>query len=328
MRKLCDISGWWPVVVAAVLVWGAPWALAVPKLYDGDGFSISRPYSTNDVYPNEYVYSDPEQPKFSKAAVLNMSQMTDLTELIMAYAKDKTICEYQSLRDLFTGQETSTKAILWWSRRCNGRRGKTVNQPPATRTESTLLRYRRKSSDRSGPKRKRNSDLSANDQKKLQALLRDKKVQCNPKKVVVELPNSEPHAVTLKPSCVYIKQCGGCCDSHYLECRPTQTKNKRFKVLAIEKRTSALAGPQIFRTITVQEHKKCSCECKVRAEHCTENQKYDANACSCYCPPEKRMNCPSGKVWDEKQCGCVCSDVSDCTTGRVFDHSTCRCLRN
>nr|ASU10867.1 PDGF and VEGF related factor 1 [Pacifastacus leniusculus] len=326
MREFRDISGWLTVVV--VVVSSAPRVLAVSKLYDNDGFSISRQYSTNDVYPNENVYSDLEPPKFSKAAALNMSQVTDLTELIMAYAKDKTICEYQSLRDLFMGQEASKKANMWWGRRCNGRRGKPVNQLPTTRTESTLIRYRRKSSDRAGPKRKRNSDMSPSDQKKLQALLKDKKVQCNPKKVVVELTNSDPHAVTLRPSCVYIKQCGGCCDSHHLECRPIQTKNKRFKVLAIDKRTTALAGPQAFRTVIVQEHKKCRCECKVRAEHCTGSQMYNGDACSCYCSPETRGNCPSGQVWDEKQCGCVCSDVSDCTTGRFFDHATCRCLRN
>ncbi|XP_053627582.1 vascular endothelial growth factor D isoform X2 [Cherax quadricarinatus] len=324
MWRTGDITGWCRIVVVMVAL-EATQVLAVPKLYDTDLFTNSRQYSSNDVYPSEHVDSSLHQPKFSKALAVNMSQVTDLTMYIMEFVRDRKICLSQTFSNLFLSNETSNKAKNWWRRRC-GRRAITKNQL-TPKSESTLIRYRRKSSNRSNSKPKKTLDLTDSEMKKLQALLKDKKVQCNPKKVVVELPNQEPHLLTLKPSCVYIKQCGGCCDSSHLECRPTVTKNKRFKVLVIKKRDLSLPGPQPFKTVVVAEHKKCQCECKVRMEHCTGNQLYDSDACSCYCPQESHKNCSSGKVWDDQQCDCVCSGVSECTTGRYFDTNSCRCLR-
>lgn len=72
--------------------------------------------------------------------------------------------------------------------------------------------------------------MTPNERKKLDKLIKNKNVQCKPKKAVVELPNDEKPLVMLKPSCVYIKQCGGCCDSPLLECRPEVVKNRKFKV--------------------------------------------------------------------------------------------------
>lgn len=58
--------------------------------------------------------------------------------------------------------------------------------------------------------------------------MKDKRIKCKPKKMAVPLPN--PNHTELKPECVYIKQCSGCCNSPHLECVPSRTKTKTFPV--------------------------------------------------------------------------------------------------
>ncbi|XP_068211148.1 vascular endothelial growth factor C-like isoform X2 [Palaemon carinicauda] len=295
--------------------------------------------TSNDVYPetidsgSSYLLPigalPPKDPSFSLDVARNMSAVTDLRELIMNYVQDERICQSESLRNLILGNGESDRAAnIWWARRC-GRRTSSFKQTNRNLPESTLIRYRRKSSNRDSSQQ--NLSISKKDQKKLQALLKNKKIKCNPKKAVVELPNEDSHHTILKPSCVYIKQCGGCCDSPHLECRPTNNKTRKFKVLELRKtdRPGAheFSNKQVLKTIKVTEHTACQCECKERQEHCSANQSYDPDSCRCYCSPDIDRNCPAGKVWDEKRCECVCSDVSECTTGRYFDINLCRCLK-
>ncbi|XP_037796719.1 vascular endothelial growth factor C-like isoform X5 [Penaeus monodon] len=258
----------------------------------------------NDVYLNPVPTA--AQQDWPLDLVRNMSQTTDLREFIMKFVEDERICTSKTLHELIVGKNTSDiSAHLWWNKRCGGNRG-------GIKTVSPL------------------SEMSASERKKLDKLIKNKNVQCKPKKAVVELPNDEKPLVMLKPSCVYIKQCGGCCDSPLLECLPEVVKVRKFKVLAFEKKLNnkvRFQSYQTLKTIRIQEHKKCKCQCKERAEHCTEHQVYDEGACRCTCPADVSKSCSDGKIWDERKCACVCSDVSDCTTGRYFDNSTCRCLR-
>ncbi|XP_037796718.1 vascular endothelial growth factor C-like isoform X4 [Penaeus monodon] len=256
----------------------------------------------NDVYLNPVPTA--AQQDWPLDLVRNMSQTTDLREFIMKFVEDERICTSKTLHELIVGKNTSDiSAHLWWNKRCGGNRG-------GIKTVSPL------------------SEMSASERKKLDKLIKNKNVQCKPKKAVVELPNDEKPLVMLKPSCVYIKQCGGCCDSPLLECLPEVVKVRKFKVLAFEKKLNnkvRFQSYQTLKTIRIQEHKKCKCQCKERAEHCTEHQVYDEGACRCTCPADVSKSCSDGKIWDERKCACVCSDVSDCTTGRYFDNSTCRC---
>lgn len=264
---------------------------------------------SNEVYPVSKFPTN--TPPFSLAVTRNMSLVTDVREFFMKYVEDDRICSSNSIRNIIVGSgETNIAANIWWAKRCEGRRSTTY----------------KKGSSSNLP------EMSKAEQKKLNKLLKNKNIQCNPKKAVVKLPNDDAPYVMLKPSCVYVRQCGGCCDSHLLECRPTQIKRRKFKVLALEKKMNKVgalqfANGQTLRKVIVEEHKKCQCECIEREEHCTSQQRYDADACRCFCPPELSKTCPPGKVWDENKCDCVCSDVSECTTGRVFDNDTCRCLR-
>lgn len=52
---------------------------------------------------------------------------------------------------------------------------------------------------------------------------------CNPYDQVIEIPNSKPN-VLLYPSCVVLKQCGGCCGHPDLMCKPTETAVKKVQV--------------------------------------------------------------------------------------------------
>ncbi|XP_069999187.1 vascular endothelial growth factor D isoform X4 [Penaeus vannamei] len=304
-RRLCT------VVMGCVLLALTSPIEAIPTIFN------------NEVYPNPVPTA--AQQDWPLDLVRNMSQTTDLREFIMKFVEDERICTSKTLHELIVGKNTSDiSAHLWWNKRCGAQRGfgvKTVSPL----SESTLIRYRRKSSNRRSTSQ--TPDMTPNERKKLDKLIKNKNVQCKPKKAVVELPNDEKPLVMLKPSCVYIKQCGGCCDSPLLECRPEVVKNRKFKVLAFEKKVNnklRFESVQTLKTITVQEHKKCKCQCKEREEHCTEHQVYDASACRCTCPADVSKSCSDGKIWDERKCACVCSDVSDCTTGRYFDNSTCR----
>ncbi|XP_047492450.1 vascular endothelial growth factor A-like isoform X5 [Penaeus chinensis] len=263
---------------------------AIPTVFNNDVYLNPAPTAAQQDWPLDLVR--------------NMSQTTDLREFIMKYVEDERICTSKTLHELIVGKNTSDiSAHLWWNKRCGGNRG-------GIKTVSPL------------------SEMSPSDRKKLDKLIKNKNVQCKPKKAVVELPNDEKPSVMLKPSCVYIKQCGGCCDSPLLECLPELVKERKFKVLAFEKKLNnkvRFQSYQTLKTIRVQEHKKCKCQCKEREEHCTEHQVYDAGACRCTCSAEVSKSCSDGKIWDERKCACVCSDVSDCTTGRYFDNSTCRC---
>ncbi|MPC16851.1 Vascular endothelial growth factor A [Portunus trituberculatus] len=227
---------------------------------------------------------------------------------------------------------------MWWSRRCGGRRGGSGLARLPTQSESTLIRYRRKSSNRDNPQNsldRKSLRVTARSQvrsakwQKLHKLMMDKRIKCKPKKAAVPLPNPNPYHTQLKPECVYIKQCSGCCNSPKLECVPVRTRTKTFPAMAI---TPTAKGHRFLKDekitmVKVEEHKQCQCECKVRAEHCSPSQEYNEGACKCQCPRHLDRSCPPRKVcpvWNEKECRCECRDLHTCTTGRYFDVNACR----
>ncbi|KAK7079291.1 hypothetical protein SK128_000602 [Halocaridina rubra] len=247
----------------------------------------------NEVYPDLILPSNTAP--FSLAFTRNMSSVTDLREFIMKFVQDERICFSKSIRDIiFSNGEDDRDALTWWGKRCE-RRSSSFRRVRNPLAESTLIRNRRKSSNRGDSK---GPTITPAQQKKLTKLLKNKKIQCNPKKAVVELPNDDPF-MTLKPSCVYIKQCSGCCESPLLECRPTQIKNRKFEVMAFIRDTAEsvkFVNTQPIKKVMVEEHKKCQCECKVRPEHCSPKQLYNADACRCYCAPQITRTCGPGKV--------------------------------
>lgn len=42
-------------------------------------------------------------------------------------------------------------------------------------------------------------------------------------------------------------------------------------------------GKLICISVTVPEHKNCTCKCAKTEKDCNKNQRYDPNTCSCHC---------------------------------------------
>lgn len=264
--------------------------------------------SYNEVYPVQPTASTPQDHEFSASRARNMSQTTDLREFLMRFVQDERICSDPILQSIILTEDGGDeRAKVWWSRRCGGgRRGAGLTRPP-TQTES--------------------SRGDAKKWQKVQKLMKDKRIKCKPKKAAVPLPNPNPFHTELKPECVYIKQCSGCCNSPQLECVPVRTKTKTFPAMAITSTTRGhrFAKDQMIKMVKVEEHRACQCECKVRAEHCAPYQVYSEDECQCQCPKNVDRSCPPRKVWNEKECRCECRDAHTCTTGRYFDVNSCRC---
>lgn len=103
--------------------------------------------------------------------------------------------------------------------------------------------------------------------------------------------------------------------------------------------------------IIVKEHTACRCECKVREEHCSGLQEYDADECACLCRNTadldkcervriifnnenllfmKFVKCLQQSelhVWNKSACNCRCRNPLPCSTGYLFDQQSCSCIK-
>jgi hypothetical protein len=113
-----------------------------------------------------------------------------------------------------------------------------------------------------------------------------KQATCQPiDQVVSVIPKDERDPTVLYfPSCVLIKQCGGCCAHSGTTCSPVDEAEKTVTV----KKTKYQAGAKRLQslgdiTVTVKEHKKCKCQCKKTAADCNSLQRFIPGQCSCEC---------------------------------------------
>ncbi|KAL5276188.1 PDGFB family protein [Megaselia abdita] len=158
-----------------------------------------------------------------------------------------------------------------------------------------------------------------------------KVANCEPTLQVVPLepygsPQSDPD-VYYFPKCTRIKQCNGCCNSPLLVCTPIETQENLFLVMKLKYSSngSSLLGKE---PISILEHTRCACQCRVKEEHCNAYQRYDSKNCKCVCDnKDEKDKCQSekGKIWDHTNCTCGCRNEVPCTTGSFFDKKTCRC---
>ncbi|XP_067640415.1 vascular endothelial growth factor C isoform X2 [Eurosta solidaginis] len=157
-----------------------------------------------------------------------------------------------------------------------------------------------------------------------------KAANCIPESTVVPLTPLEPShdpKVVYFPKCTRVKRCGGCCGSQLMSCQPTETETINFEVTKIYHGDNTyIRGKEI---VVVEQHKKCQCDCRIKAEDCNSYQVYRRDMCSCMCTNEDALQkCLSQehKYWDEVACRCVCRDSQSCTTGTIFDESQCACI--
>ncbi|XP_059480136.1 platelet-derived growth factor subunit A-like [Neocloeon triangulifer] len=161
---------------------------------------------------------------------------------------------------------------------------------------------------------------------------RAKQAKCMPENTTVLLKpdNSSENPFTIYyPSCVRVQRCGGCCNSDLLSCQPVDIRLRNFEIIATEFKDGKFSNVRRRKVLQVEEHMKCDCDCKVKAEHCNTLQVYDARACRCRCVNnEDKQKCDEEnkiKLWDFETCLCKCRDVSECSTGFYFDEKSCSC---
>lgn len=86
------------------------------------------------------------------------------------------------------------------------------------------------------------------------------------------------------PSCVLVKQCGGCCAHSGTTCTPTDEVEKVVKIKKtkyVNERSKLQNMGDV--TMTIKEHNKCKCLCKKTASDCNSLQKFIKSQCRCEC---------------------------------------------
>ncbi|XP_076065370.1 uncharacterized protein LOC143039362 isoform X2 [Oratosquilla oratoria] len=293
------------------------------------------PLAENEVYPPPSPSQRlPHVPHVYNTSTMSvqmarqLSQVKDLRDFIINFVEDERICNTPNMRNIVVQGPDDRVGELWWYRRCSSVLKGGRFQPTSFKDEldeSTLVKYRYPRKQPNPERRERKiSSMSIKDQRKIDKL--HKRSKCTPRVVPVPVPIDMKHPeISYFPHCVAVKRCGGCCSSNLLECIPTKTKKKKFKVMAIDNTSrSKYRVRNTLVTKRIEMHMECTCACRERQEHCKSYQKYDENNCRCYCPNE--TNCPPGKIWDSNECSCRCQNEAKCTTGAEFDHQNCRCL--
>lgn len=85
------------------------------------------------------------------------------------------------------------------------------------------------------------------------------------------------------PSCVLVKQCGGCCAHSGTSCTPTDETEKVVTVKKTKYVNSSKLQNLGDMTITIKEHNKCKCLCKKTEADCNSLQRFIKNQCRCEC---------------------------------------------
>jgi len=154
--------------------------------------------------------------------------------------------------------------------------------------------------------------------------------KCTPELQPVSFANKDTDSATVYfPSCTRIKRCGGCCDHPLLSCQPTASIMKNFQVVVSKVTAEGGLSYSEKQIIPLEEHTRCKCDCRIKAEHCTGKQIYIEDECVCGCSnvdeEEKCRRNNDTKLWDPSLCACLCRDERECNTGYYFNPVTCRC---
>jgi len=129
------------------------------------------------------------------------------------------------------------------------------------------------------------------------------------------------------PSCVYTKQCGGCCTNNdMMECVPTRLGLRKAGVYKIP--YNMYNAPTVDQ-MDIVDHKECGCRCRVGADTCIGQQTYDAQNCQCTCPQylSEKNRCQPGTHWSSSECDCKCDIKRDCySSNRKLQWNDKKCV--
>lgn len=153
--------------------------------------------------------------------------------------------------------------------------------------------------------------------------------KCIPALEPVSLKIDEDPSSLYFPSCTRIMRCGGCCTHGGLSCQPVQHVDRNFEVMVVSVRSDATLSYKEKRIVSLEEHTKCKCDCRIKQEHCNEKQSYVQPECRCRCnnvdEEDKCRGNNETKIWNPDLCVCLCREEQECSTGFYFDQNTCRC---
>ena len=71
---------------------------------------------------------------------------------------------------------------------------------------------------------------------------------------------------------------------------------------------------------------QCICSCgKTSIKKCFTGTLLEDCSCDNSC---EEQDCPTGKIWSQLSCSCVCETVKKCKGGQVWDSVLCKCVRS
>ncbi|CAB3370464.1 Hypothetical predicted protein [Cloeon dipterum] len=146
------------------------------------------------------------------------------------------------------------------------------------------------------------------------------KVDCIPREVVIPLPSRPRPGHIHIPDVALVKRCAGFC-SLRLACVPANISTVVWKVMDIDRVSKV---PPKTKSIRLEHHEACKCDCEIKAEDCNPGQVYDPQSCKCTCPVRQQA-CPAPLEWSVELCKCVCPSKATCPKGKSLDPNTCRC---
>ncbi|XP_064473262.1 platelet-derived growth factor subunit A-like isoform X2 [Ornithodoros turicata] len=156
-------------------------------------------------------------------------------------------------------------------------------------------------------------------------LQEDMRLSCGPRKTLVPLPPAPPDVIRL-PQLAEVYQCSGSCFQS-LYCDPIATSAIAVPVLHV----NFSSGEPVVECshVTMIEHKRCRCACRLQRHDCNSKQIYSEDECSCKCRNVlEAFECMEmDKIWRPLLCSCECPRILVCSTGFHFNHDSCRCER-
>uniref|UniRef100_A0A2H8TXP0 Vascular endothelial growth factor A n=1 Tax=Melanaphis sacchari TaxID=742174 RepID=A0A2H8TXP0_9HEMI len=145
----------------------------------------------------------------------------------------------------------------------------------------------------------------------IKATLIPKAASCSIGLQTISLKDTDDLSLYYYPMCTRVNRCGGCCGHDLLACRPTEIETLNFEVMVLQYKGSPGSGKLEFKgrkSVSVDQHLNCKCDCIIEEENCTPLQVYNPNECSCMCTNEKdRHECHDEhglKLWNSTACTC------------------------
>ncbi|XP_076676981.1 uncharacterized protein LOC143373517 [Andrena cerasifolii] len=105
--------------------------------------------------------------------------------------------------------------------------------------------------------------------------------KCMPELQPVSLKLETDPSSIYYPSCTRVKRCGGCCSHSLLSCQPTASEFRNFEVLVLPGGHSGGLNYTSKQIVPLEEHTKCMCDCRIKAEDCNSTQSYVQEECRC-----------------------------------------------